>query len=330
MNILQEQIRKAELRLGNWDPVSSTERAKDSTPAELNSPSKLARRRQFLVESLGDTNKARDFHERIIQGNELQDINYLARGVRAAEAVARIVVRRSDGRLYSYGSGFLVAPGLLLTNHHVLPDRQSALRSSAEFRYERDIAGKPLDPITFDFAPDQFFHSHEELDFALVAVAEKSERNGVALSSFGYLPLVEALGKVVDGEWLTIVQHPNGERKQLCIRENQLLQIEKDVLWYSTDTVAGSSGSPVFNNDWIIVALHHSGQPMKKDGRIQTIDGRDWDPQRDSEDQIKWIANEGIRVSRIVQQLREDHPGNPLLAPIFTATPADAHRATFA
>lgn len=315
--------------MGTWDPLASAQRAKDSTPGELNSASRLARRRRFLDEALGDTEKARQFHERIIQGNELQDINYLSRGVRAADAIARIVIRRPDGRLAGHGSGFLVAPGLLLTNHHVLPDHASALRSSAEFRYERDISGRALTPIPFQLDPGRFFHAHEALDFALVSVAARSEQDNTDLSAFGFLPLIETLGKVVDGEWLTIVQHPNGERKQLCIRENQLLQIRGDVLWYSTDTVAGSSGSPVFNNDWIVVALHHSGIPEKKDGRIQTVDGRDWDPQRDGEDRIKWVANEGIRISRIVQQLRADHSENPLLAPIFNATPADAHRATF-
>ena len=30
---------------------------------------------------------------------------------------------------------------------------------------------------------------------------------------------------------------------------------------YSTDTEAGSSGSPVFNDQWEVVALHHSVKP---------------------------------------------------------------------
>ena len=75
----------------------------------------------------------------------------------------------------------------------------------------------------------------------------------------GAYPLLDVTGKASEGEWLTIVQHPNGERKQVCVRENQLLKREGDVLWYSTDTMPGSSGSRVFNNDWFVVALHHRG-----------------------------------------------------------------------
>jgi hypothetical protein len=76
--------------------------------------------------------------------------------------------------------------------------------------------------------------------------------------------------------------------------------------------------------------LFTTAVPARKDGRIQTIDGRDWDEQRDGEDQIKWVGNEGIRVARIVQTLREAHPAHPLLQPIFHATPANAHQATSA
>ena len=124
---------------------------------------------------------------------------------------------------------------------------------------------------------------------------------------------------MVDGEWLTIVQHPKGERKQVCVRENQLLKRDTDVLWYSTDTMGGSSGAPVFNNDWLIVALHHSGVPDTKNGKWQTVHGTDYDPARHSEDDIKWIANEGIRVSRIIETLRTDNriANHERLQPLF-------------
>jgi endonuclease G, mitochondrial len=185
-----------------------------------------------------------------------------------------------------------------------------------------------LDPIAFELAPQDFFFNDEALDFAVVAVAPKAMRGEKELCSFGCLPLIEKQGKVLVGEWLTIIQHPNGDRKQVCVRENQLVRIDDDVLWYSTDTLGGSSGSPVFNNDWIVVALHHMGVPERRDGRIQTVDGRDWNEQQDGEEKIKWLANEGIRVSRIVSTLRVASGDHSLLKPVFEATPAEAHRAT--
>ena len=56
-----------------------------------------------------------------------------------------------------------------------------------------------------------------------------------------------------------------------------------------------------------MVALHHSGVPEVKNGKWQTLDGRDYDPARDDETKINWIANEGIRISRIVETLRTDN-----------------------
>jgi endonuclease G len=68
---------------------------------------------------------------------------------------------------------------------------------------------------------------------------------------------------VSPGEYLTIIQHPSGGDKQIALRENQLLKIDTHTLWYRTDTSPGSSGSPVFNDVWQVVALHHSGVPKK-------------------------------------------------------------------
>ncbi|WP_257386662.1 DNA/RNA non-specific endonuclease [Tahibacter caeni] len=324
MYALLEQIAKAKQRQGATDLRRLADNARDKPPAELETRRHLDERREFLRESLGDTRESTLSFERIIAGNELQDVNYLARGERAARAVARVAIRAASGRLEGWGTGFLIAPGVLLTNNHVLPDARQAQRSEAHFGYELDVDGNPQSFETFALEPERLFRTSEQLDFTVVAVRAKAENGPSALSSYGCLPLVAALGKVSEGEWLTIVQHPRGERKQLCIRENQLIKRDTDVLWYSTDTLGGSSGSPVFNNDWFVVALHHSGVPEERDGRIQTISGRDFDPSRDKEEDIRWIANEGIRVSRIVDSLKSSDPAHPLLQPVFAATPGTA------
>ncbi|HEY0566707.1 MAG TPA: DNA/RNA non-specific endonuclease, partial [Xanthobacteraceae bacterium] len=45
---------------------------------------------------------------------------------------------------------------------------------------------------------------------------------------------------------------------------------------------------------------------------------------RNLDGSFKWIANEGIRVSRIVQTLKQALPDHPLLRPLYEATPASA------
>jgi hypothetical protein len=84
-----------------------------------------------------------------------------------------------------------------------------------------------------------------------------------------------------------IVQHPLGGRKRLAYVRNQITFFDDVVVQYITDTQVGSSGSPVFDEDGRIVALHHAG------GRPQEVAGRQ---------PIK--KNEGIRISRVLAGLK--------------------------
>ena len=296
-----------------------------SRPDELNSARQMRERREFLNSLYDEGREADQAYERIIGNNELQDASYLARGALVSRPVMRIVLRNSGGGIRGYGTGFLVGDRVLLTNNHVLQNSDQARNAEAEAYYERGLIGEEVGTRSFALEPEALFYTSEPLDFTLVGVAERDRTGSAELQDLGWLPLIGITGKVLEGEWLTILQHPKGERKQLCVRENQLLKCDNDVLWYSTDTLGGSSGSPVFNNDWLVVALHHSGVPETKDGKWQTVDGRDYDRFRDGEDHIQWKANEGIRVSRIIQTLRTDSVGanHRLVKPMLEMTFGD-------
>lgn len=323
---LYEQIEKARERARGLNLSRLAEALKDKTPDQIAPEHEKEERQQFLRETLTPDLSRRTF-ERIIAGNELQPVNYLELGMLAARAICRIELFDPNGAPRGLGSGFLIAPGVLLTNNHVLPSQAMCRRSIAQFDMELDALGDAKPIAEFRLEPDRLFHTLADLDFTVVAVAASGQR-GEPLSRYGFLPLIGATGKVVDGEWLTIIQHPGGEPKQVCVRENRLLTRTDDVLWYSTDTLGGSSGSPVFNNTWQVVALHHKGVPEEKNGRIQTVDGQDFDPGRHTEDVIKWVANEGIRISRIVATLKQAKPDHPLLGDVFNMTPARARSVT--
>lgn len=301
------------------------QQVENRTPEFVASEHDKRERRAFLESLYDEAREGQDAFERIIDGNELQGINFLARGALAARAVMRIVIRSEAGRLLGYGTGFLVGDGVLLTNNHVLPNRDATIASIAEAFYERRPTGEDESPLHFALDGNALFYTSVDLDFTLVGVTPRDKSGTASLSSLGWLPLIGGTGKAIEGEWLTIIQHPRGEQKQICVRENQLLKRDTDVLWYSTDTLAGSSGSAVFNNDWLVVALHHMGVPQTRNGRWQTVDGRDYDPARDSEDKIKWIANEGVRVSRIIETLRSDNriAGHRLIAPMLKVDVGD-------
>jgi endonuclease G, mitochondrial len=125
----------------------------------------------------------------------------------------------------------------------------------------------------------------------------------------GYCPLLGAEGKIIVRDPVNIVQHPKGELKQIAIRNNTLLDLPEDpgldkLAHYETDTEQGSSGSPVFNDQWEVIALHHSGVPRTNAAKqILDRDGNVW-PENGDPDRIDWIANEGIRTSRLVNFIK--------------------------
>jgi endonuclease G, mitochondrial len=306
----------------------------DFSPAELNrklgdgpipmTVEKKQLRQRQLLQQTPDVLTAQIGLERIIQGNDLDSINYLAKGTLASRSVCRIQLKDARANLLGYASGFLIGPGLLMTNHHVFGKPADATNSIADFDYELDVSGMERLPFRFAFEPDRLFYTNDRLDFSIVAVAPTSQSGGRALTDWGWLPLSGEPGKGDPGEYLTIIQHPSGQTKQVCVRENKLLKYVGDFVWYLTDTTAGSSGSPAFNRFWQVIALHHSGVP-KKDakGQILTKEGKVWDASMD-ETSIDWIANEGARVSAIVADLKVAVGSHPLLKPVLDQEPPPA------
>jgi endonuclease G len=257
--------------------------------------------------------------ERVLGTNDLMSIGFFEKGLATSHAVARIQIKTAQGNLAGYGTGFLVSPRLLLTNNHVFESAEAAAASLAEFNYQVSLDGRFKTSRVFPFAPEDFFLTDPALDYTLVAL-----RPDPGLAGFGWLRLIEESGKLMVGEWVNIIQHPNGEPKQLAIRENRVVDELEQFLHYVTDTAPGSSGSPVFNDQWEVVALHHSGVPERDpQGNILTTDGRRWEPWM-GEHRIAWKANEGARASRLVAHIKNqrlDAAWQRLRAEMFEAAP---------
>ncbi len=266
-------------------------------PAEL---AEMVRRDPFSAEEMDDI-----LFERVLGAtSDFLSVDFISRANQAIRSVGRVVVDPPNGR-GSLGTGFLITERLLMTNHHVLETSRVARHSTVEFDFQRGADGRPLTVQSFSLDPETFFHAREELDYAIVAV-EPTNSDDVPIGNYSFLELDPRLGKITLNEPLNIVQHPLGEIKQVVLRENRLLDLPEDpdfVAHYEGDTEPGSSGSPVFNDTWEVVALHHSGVPdTNDDGKILNKNGRVWRRGDDPED-ISWIANEGIRISRLVSDL---------------------------
>lgn len=258
--------------------------------AEADTPERIAERIDRLNRFYGDGNLVEPAAaapaarlEKIINTVDYVGVRYLDAGVVAARTVGRVDIRDDRGRPTGYGTGSMVSADLLLTNHHVLPDIETARASVIEFDYQDGVDGRPLAPRTFPLDPDRFFVADAELDFALVAVASPDG----GLAAYGHNPLVEAEGKAIIGEFVTIIQHPRGDKKQVALRENKIVDIPERHLHYAADTEPGSSGSPVFNDQWEVVALHHASVPVPE------------------QEELGGFVNEGVRISRVCRAVRE-------------------------
>jgi V8-like Glu-specific endopeptidase len=262
--------------------------------------------------------------ERMLGTNDLVGVAFLERGLQVARSVGRVWVGVSSGRPSGFGTGFLVSPRLLLTNHHVLPNAAVARTSLVEFDYQLGLNGVFLPTTTFSLEPNVFFYANQHFDYALVAVQRASSAGG-QLAGYGWNPLIEEEGKAIISQWLNIIQHPNGEAKQLGLRENRLVDVLDDFLQYKTDTAPGSSGSPVYNDRWEVVGIHHSGVPAKNAaGQILAIDGRVWTESM-GEHRINWIANEGVRISKLLAHVRQQpltQEQRRLFEEVFGSAPA--------
>ncbi|KMS76505.1 peptidase [Streptomyces viridochromogenes] len=241
-------------------------------------------------------------YERILGvSKELQAWSFLPRGARAARTIARISVRE-NGRELPIGTGFLVSPRLLMTNHHVLTDADAARQCFVEFDAQVTVDNTPQPATRLELDPDGFFVADARLDFALVLVAGGPDQRPPG-ETFGWNRLSAQLGKLVIGEPVNVIGHPMGRLKEIAVRDNMLQVRLDDFLHYKTDTEPGNSGSPVFNDQWEVVALHHSGVPRTDgEGRVLRRDGQVWDP-GDGDDAIDWVSNEGVRISSILNHL---------------------------
>ena len=259
--------------------------------------------------SLGADRRA----ERVLGTSDLLEIVFLQAALAVAKTVARVRVNGATGVLRGYGTGFMVSPRLLLTNWHVLPTTDVAAVSIAEFGFETRLGeGAPRAGATFKLDPAKFFLAEEALDYALVAVAPAGA-GGTQLNEYGFNRLIDNdTDLITKGQFANIIQHPSGQPKQLAFRQNEIVGKVDDFLQYRTDTAPGSSGAPVFNDQWQVVALHHAGVwATNAAGQILAVDGSVW-TEAMGDDRIKWIANEGVRIPRLIS--RWQNPGRALPA----------------
>ncbi len=230
-------------------------------------------RRMEMFRAIVTEDEANKNFEKIIDDNDLKPIAFLEQGIAVSKSVAHITL--ADGGL---ASGFLIAPDILLTNQHVFRVKDDAKHAKVRFNYQTDLYGNFLPTDEYNCDPENLFKNNEEFDYALVRI------KGEAGMKWGFSKLKPI--DVTVNEKVNIIQHPAGGPKQIAMNDNEVKYVDETVVQYITDTMPGSSGSPVFNDNWRLIALHHSG------GNIP----------EPSTNAIHF-RNEGIRIGAIIKDL---------------------------
>jgi endonuclease G len=258
----------------------------------------------------------------VSERNNILDVHYLERGIRCAKAVCRVNVK-DDSSVIETGTGFLIKGGYLVTNYHVLCIQETDYTefSNIEFNVQYDIDGNAAETTRFALEPQTFKHFSEDNDLAIVKVSEVDSKQKTQLSDFGYLN-ISRNNDDASVKYLSIIQHPEGDYKKIALRENHVVPFSQvqpylkadsrveHLLWYATNTTNGASGSPVFNDKWQLVAVHHSGIPIKKGDTYECIDGEfrteaELVMIKNFKDLLRFKANEGIRAKCLLDLLTQ-------------------------
>jgi hypothetical protein len=216
----------------------------------------------------------------VLKGVTFEDVSAWIEKLKAKRgAVCRVEPQPQAETTNGFGSGFLVAPDVVITNFHVArpfwDDEEKARRVVLRFGYQADAAGsKVSDGVVYRLAtawrgpgtpdakqakrPWQVLSSPEnELDYALLRLDKPAGTDLVNGVERGVLTLTS--WRFSDADPLLILQHPSAAPLKLAIGAVEKPDPPSHVL-YKVNTDPGSSGSPCLNQRLETVALHHQGE----------------------------------------------------------------------
>lgn len=239
---------------------------------------------------LTSTGKPSDTLERLVRDHTpFNDIGpWLEKWGRLETQVCRIEVFKQQG--VSYGTGFLVGPDVVLTNHHVMEpvisEQVGPNRVLCRFDYKRLEDGMTLNPGTelrldadghwlLDHSPPSpadeqangGLPQEDQLDYALVRLKDRAGERAIGASpepdaaNRGWIELPHSPTAVKKPDVLFLLQHP--DKEPLKQASGAVLEVNENNtrVRHDVNTLGGSSGSPVFGNDLSLVALHQAGDP---------------------------------------------------------------------
>lgn len=213
--------------------------------------------------------------ESVLADTRFQPLEWLRTALARARSIARVgrKPQRATTRQAS-GTGFLVDGSkihdslnglpLLLTNAHV-----ATSMNEVRERYPT-LDALPIEETRVAFLEGgggvsksigvvKEWYTSPPMEFDATLLQLESKPGGVTAA-----PLAE--DDVVKNDRVNILGHPGGDEMAVSLQDNRVIKVEAPKLFYRTPTEHGSSGSPIFDQAWRLVGLHHAGPDFSKSG----------------------------------------------------------------
>jgi hypothetical protein len=250
---------------------------------------------QVAGEDLGPTRPGQlsDEHlERVFGYDRYNTLTWYRNGLTRCRAVGQV----QNLNEYGVGTGFVVSgkslhPALpdrvFITNSHVVPEGLAPEQAIVFFRgLEPDLTAQGFRVARLWWRDPS---RSPGLDTAILELESVPD----AIEPLLLAPRLPTL----DGDTpqrAYVIGHPRGlNQPQFSLQDNLLLDYDSTYVHYRSPTEPGSSGSPVFDDKWALIALHHAGAT---------------DTPRLNQRGGSYAANEGIRLSAIVEAVRQRQP----------------------
>jgi V8-like Glu-specific endopeptidase len=231
-----------------------------------------------------------------------KDIKELLKRVSAVGKVSvpQYINGKATGQLFG-GTGWLIAPDLVLTCSHVIEARTKMQRMMQKRITETDLTAQAeRSTLAFDYTTTtggivyrvKKLECHDStLDYALLRLEDSRSH---PLSRWGWLKLfIDAVPKQGDSAY--VIQHPKGEPQQTSLGryinkdDKPSTQGQQLYIFHSAPTEEGTSGAPVFDTDsWSVAALHtseedteHVRQATLLSAILSDIKGKDKEKKQD-------------------------------------------------
>ncbi|KAB8332793.1 trypsin-like peptidase domain-containing protein [Scytonema tolypothrichoides VB-61278] len=182
-----------------------------------------------------------------IYGLRDQDVELFNRLVeKGQENFKALKARCTVGRIESpignpIGTGVLINNNILLTCHHIFSKSQ-VQKAWVRFGYKAESYESAKDVFELDFISD-----NSRLDYALLKIqGQYQQPKAISINENMLLD---------SGQEIRIIHHPQG--KPVVISDlGQIIQVGEDYIDHNLKTDDGSSGAPIFNSQWELIAIH--------------------------------------------------------------------------